>query len=501
MRPDLALGLLGLTVAGCAVGPSYKRPDTGAPVNWRPASVIADSLHPFYDSLATHRDTIALIPGEAAGQDTNAAMALQANTVPELAWFDLLADPALRELIDSALVENRDMRIAVARIDEFRGLAGVAKSELFPQLFLNGEGGRVKNRLGTAVHYNYLQVTADLQWELDFWGRIRRSSEAAKSDLLASQESQRVVILSLVGDVAIAYLRLRQLDLSLEVSRRTLAANLETLRLARRRFNEGLISELDVRRFESSVAAPAVSVAQFEGQITQTENLLSLLVGRNPGSIVRGRPLTEVLGTLTVPAQLPESLLERRPDVREAEAALHAATARIGAAKGAQLPVISVTGDYGTFATRTSDLGKSQSETYQIFGGVSIPIFTGGRLGSQVDVAEARAEQARYGYEQTVLIALREAEDALAGVRSSRNQVIAEQTQVDALRRALHLAELRYQAGASSYLDLLDAQRSLFVAELELADAQGQEATAAVTLYRALGGGWPVSPADSVGPP
>ncbi len=247
--------------------------------------------------------------------------------------------------------------------------------------------------------------------------------------------------------------------------------------------------------------APAASVAQFEGQITQTENLLSLLVGRNPGSIVRGRALTEVLGTLTVPAQLPESLLERRPDVREAEAALHAATARVGAAKGAQLPVISVTGDYGTFATRTSDLGKAQSETYQIFGGVSIPIFTGGRLSSQVDVAEARAEQARYGYEQTVLIALREAEDALAGIRSSRNQVIAEQTQVDALRRALHLAELRYQAGASSYLDLLDAQRSLFVAELELADAQGQEATAAVTLYRALGGGWPVSPADSVGPP
>lgn len=501
MRPVLALGLLGLTVAGCAVGPSYKRPDTGTPVNWRPASAIADSLRPFYDSLATYRDTIALNPGEQVGQDSNAAMALQADTVADLAWFDLLADPALRELVDSALVENRDIRIAVARIDEFRGLAGVAKSELFPQLFLNGEGGRVKNRLGTGVHYNYLQVTADLQWELDFWGRIRRSSEAAKSDLLASQESQRVVILSLVGDVAIAYLHLRQLDLSLEVSRRTLAANLETLRLARRRFNEGLISELDVRRFESSVAAPAASVAQFEGQITQTENLLSLLVGRNPGSIVRGRPLTEVLGTLTVPAQLPESLLERRPDVREAEAQLHAATARIGAAKGAQLPVISVTGDYGTFATRTSDLGKAQSETYQIFGGVAIPIFTGGRLSSQVDVAEARAEQARYGYEQTVLIALREAEDALAGVRSSRNQVIAQQTQVDALRRALHLAELRYQAGASSYLDLLDAQRSLFVAELDLADAQGQEGTAAVTLYRALGGAWPASPADSVGPP
>src|SRR5262245_28598686 len=272
MRP---LGLLGLAVVGRAVGPSYKRPDVGAPVSWRAPSVIADSLRPFYDSLATHRDTSALTPGEAPGQDTTASIALQADTVGDLAWFDLLADPALRELVDSALVENRDVRIAVARIDEFRGLSGIAKSEFFPQLFLNGQGGRVKNRLGTAVKYNYLQITADLQWELDFWGRIRRSSEAAKSDLLASQEGQRVVILSLVGDVAIAYLQLRQLDLSLEISRRTLAANLETLRLARRRFNEGLISELDVRRFESSVAGPAASVAQFEGQITQTENLLS----------------------------------------------------------------------------------------------------------------------------------------------------------------------------------------------------------------------------------
>jgi len=248
------------------------------------------------------------------------------------------------------------------------------------------------------------------------------------------------------------------------------------------------------------VASPAASVALLEGQITQTENQLSVLVGRNPGNIPRGRPLTEVLGELSVPAVLPSSLLERRPDVREAEAQFHAATARIGVAKGDLLPKFVVTGDYGTYSSNTDNLFKKNSEIYQILGGVSMPIFTGGKVGKQVDVARARAEQSRYSYEQTVLTALREVEDAVAGVRASRNQVAAQQTQVDALRRALRLAEMRYQSGASSYLDLLDAQRSLFGAELSLAQVQGQQATAAVILYRALGGGWPVTPADSVPP-
>ncbi|HSE68835.1 MAG TPA: TolC family protein, partial [Gemmatimonadales bacterium] len=308
MSLDRALGLLGLIVAGCAVGPSYKRPDVGAPAAWRPPSAIADSLHPFYDSLATHRDTLRLNPGEVAVQDSAAYFALHPDTASNLAWFDLLADPVLRALVDSALTQNRDVRVAVARIDEFRALAGVAKSELFPQISLNGQGGKVQTVLGSGgqFKYDYLQATADLQWELDFWGRIRRSSEAAKSEYLASEEIQRAVVLSLVGDVAITYLHLRELDSGLEISQRTLDANLETLKLARRRFDEGLISELDVRRFESSVATPAASVANFEGQITQTENLLSLLIGRNPGAITRGRPLTEVLGTLSVPAELPE---------------------------------------------------------------------------------------------------------------------------------------------------------------------------------------------------
>jgi outer membrane protein, multidrug efflux system len=497
LRSGWQAGLVWL-VAACAAGTGYHRPELGLPSSWRNSDAAADSLRPFYDSLAGQRDTLRLNPNEqnATASDTaNGAGLFLADTTAGLAWIDLLRDPELRKLVEKALHDNRDVRVAVATIREFQAQYGVAKGDFFPQISLAAQGGRTKSVFGTLGTFttNQLQATAGLSWELDLWGRIRRSTEAARNDLLAQRENQRAIVLTLVGDVASSYLQLRELDLALEISRRTLAANRETFRLARRRFDQGVISELDVRQFESEVASPAVSVAQLEGLITQTENQLSVLVGSNPGPVRRGRTLTEVLGALTIPPLNPSALLQRRPDVRAAEAELHAATARIGAAKADLYPIPVVTGDYGTFSTNADDLFKKQSEIYQIFGGFSMPLFTGGRVGKQVDVARARAEQSRYRYEQTVLIALREVEDAIAGVRASRNQVVAQQTQVDALRRALKLAELRYQSGSSSYLDLLDAQRSLFAAELSLAQVQGQQATAAVTLYRALGGSWPGS--------
>jgi outer membrane protein, multidrug efflux system len=485
--------------AGCAVGPSYHRPELGAPAEWRRTDPGMDSLRPFFDSLETNRDTLPLTPNQPprARADTIAADApVPSDTTGDLAWFDLLSDPELRRLVETALRENRDVRTAFAVIEEFRAQYGVAKGDFFPQISLNAQGGRTKNVVGSlgSFTYNQLQATANLSWELDLFGRIRRSTEAARNDLLAERENQRAVVLTLIGDIAGSYLQLRELDLELEIARRTLDANRETLRLARRRFDQGQISELDVRQFESEVASPATSVAQLQGQIAQTENLLSLLIGKNPGGIPRGRPLTEVLANVEIPAMAPSAMLERRPDIRGAEAQLHAATARVGAAKADLYPSLLVTGDYGTFSQNTEDLFTKRSEIYQILGGLSIPLFTGGRVGKQVDVARARADQSRYQYEQTVLVALREVEDALAGLRASRNQVAAQQTQVDALRRGLYLAEIRYRAGTSSYLDLLDAQRSLFGAELSLAQVQGQQATAAVTLYRALGGGWPVTP-------
>jgi multidrug efflux system outer membrane protein len=501
MRRLVAAGALAFVAAAC-VGPSFREPNPEAPADWRPTPAVADTLRPFYDSLRAHRDTEPLEPAAPApSSDTTREMPARVqDTTANLAWFDLLIDPELRKLVETSLRENRDLKVAVAAVLEFRAQLASTRGNFFPQITGNGVAGRTKTTFGSlgAFTFNQIQLTANLSWELDVWGRIRRATEAARADLLGQEENQRAVVLSLVGSVASAYLQLRQLDLQLEISRRTLDANRETLRLARRRFSEGVISELDVRQFESEVASPAATVAQVEGQIVQAEDQLSVLVGRNPGGIPRGRPLPDVLGSLKLPQFLPSTVLDRRPDVQLAKAQLHAAVARIGAAEANLFPTFTVVGDYGTYSPNTSGLFKSQSEIYQILGEVSVPIFTGGVVGKQVDVARARADQARYTYQQAVLTALREVEDAFAGVRSTRNQVAAQQTQVDALRRALTLAQRRYESGLSSYLDLLDAQRSLFSAELSLAQAQGSEATAAVTLYQALGGGWPVVPGDTL---
>lgn len=483
----LSVVLAGLTAA-CAVGPSYHRPDLGVPEGWRPPSTTADSLRPFYDSLRS------------SGESTLPRPTVSLDSVANLDWFELLRDPELRKLVETALRQNRDVRVALASIDEFRAQYGATRGALFPRLDLSGFGGAEKaivTGVG-ATKFNVVSATADLQWELDFWGRIRRATEAARADLLAREESRRAVVLSLVSDVATAYLELRELDLDLEISKRTLASNEETLRLARRRFDQGLISELDVRQFESEVANPAARVADFERQIAQKENRLSVLVGRYPAVIPRGPGLTETLAPLTIPAGLPASLIDRRPDVRQSEQEFHAALARIGVAKGALMPTFTLTGEYGSQSQDFSDLFKNSTEVYQLLGGVSIPIFTGGRVGKQVDVARARAEQARYSYEQTVLQALREVNDALVGVRASRDVAAAQDRQTEALRSAYRLADRRYQNGISSYLEVLDSQRNLFTAELALALAQRQQLAAAVQLYKALGGGWPVVMSDSV---
>jgi multidrug efflux system outer membrane protein len=488
MRRLLA-GLAAGLAAACAIGPSYHRPDLGAPDAWRSPSATADSLRPFYDSLRS------------SGESTLPQPTISPDSVANLDWFDLLRDPELRKLVETALRQNRDVRVALASIDEFRAQYGVTRGALFPHLSVNGEGGTEKSVFGSlgAFKFDVVSATADLQWELDFWGRLRRATEAARADLLAREESQRAVVLTLVSDVATAYLELRELDLDLEISKRTLASNEETLRLARRRFDQGLISELDVRQFESEVASPAAKVADFERQIAQKENQLSVLVGRNPGGIPRGSELTGTLAPLAIPAGLPASLIDRRPDVRQAEQQLHAAMARIGVAQGALMPTITLTGEYGSQSQDFSNLFKSSTEIYQLFGGVSIPIFTGGQVGKQVDVARARAAQARYSYEQTVLLALEEVNDALVGVRATRDVTAAQERQVDALRSAFRLADRRYQNGISSYLEVLDAQRNLFTAELALAQAERQQLSAAVELYKALGGGWPVVGAPSAG--
>jgi outer membrane protein, multidrug efflux system len=487
-RPLPALLLLALA-GGCAAGPSY-RPEPVVPASTRVGTAGSSApARQFLDSLAAARDsdTVAVsirVPPKVILPDSLAG----------LKWLDIFRDSTMVSLVRTALVQNRDLQTAVARIREFRADVGIARAPLFPDLSVNGSVSTNQVAIGSfpPTQYDAFRLTADVAWELDFWGRTRRGIEAARADLASEEASQRAVVLSLVSDVATGYLSLLELDQERSLAERTLASRQATLGLARRRFQQGLTSELDVRQFEAQVAVPAATLAQTERLRAEQEHQLSQLIGQAPTNIPRRGRLPDAVSGLSIPDSLPATLLERRPDVQAAERAYAAATARIGVAQAARLPAISITGYYGSQSATAGDLFGTNGEIYQALAGISLPIFTGGRLINETRAARARAEQARLQYEQSVLIALREASDALAAVRTSRDQVTAQLTQAQALRRALHLAELRYRTGIASYVEVLEAQRSLFDAELALSRAQLDQLAAAVGLYRALGGGWEV---------
>src|SRR3989442_5356408 len=315
-----------------------------------------------------------------------------------------------------------------------------------------------------------------------------RGAQACAADLLAREEDRRALELALIGDVATAYFDLRASDRDLEMGRRAWDSRQQTLQLARRRLDRVLISELDVRQFEAEVASPAASVADFQRQISQQENALSVLLGHNPGAIARGRPLTEMAARIPIPTGVPSALLAHRPDVRGAEASLRAATARIGVAEAARLPTFTITGQYGSQSSEFSKWFGSGTNVWQAFAGVSGPLFTHGRPGGEeVNNARAPPLAARARYEQTVLVALREVEDVLVALRRVQDRAAAQGRQVVALRRALELAGMRYQNGISSYLEVLDAQRSLFTAELAVSAAALHQLVPALQLYNDLG--------------
>ena len=477
-----------LGIAGCAVGPSYQAKPAVAPETKVGTVRPSDSTAAFFDSLAAARERDTLPPGAEAPP----ARTLAPDSAVHLGWLDLFRDSTMVGLVRTALTQNRDLRTAVARIREFRAEVGVARAPLFPELSANGTVSTNQVAIGAfqPTAYDAFRLTADVAWELDFWGRTRRGVEAARADLASEEAARRAVVLSLVSDVATGYLSLLELDQERAIAERTLASRQATLALARQRFAQGVTSELDVRQFEAQVAVPAATLAQTERLRAQQEHQLNLLLGEAPTTVARGGSLVAAVSALTVPDSIPGALLARRPDVLQAERAYAAATARIGVAQAARLPTFSISGSYGTQAPRAGDLFGSNAEVYQALAGVRLPLFTGGRLVNETRVAQARAEQTRSQYEQSVLIALREASDALAGVRTARDQVAAQQTQAQALRRALQLAELRYRTGVSNYLEVLEAQRSLFDAELALSQAQLRQLSAAVELYRALGGSW-----------
>jgi outer membrane protein, multidrug efflux system len=484
----LVAALAAVLLLGGCVGPRY-----------RPAPVVpagtdvgvtrrADSTQTFFDSLAAARAADTAQPASTRP----APRRLTADSVSDLAWLDLLHDTTLTRLVGIALRQNRDVAAARARIAEYRADEGAAFSALYPSVALNGSASRNKVSFGSTLipPYSAWRGTADLSWELDFWA-VGRGIEAARADLASQEAAERATVLSLVSDVATAYLQLLELDQEQAIAEQTLSSRQATLALARERFSRGLISELDVRQFEALVAVPAARLAQVQQLRAQQEHALDVLLGEGPAPIPRGGSLAAAARAVVVPDSIPAALLERRPDVQAAERAYAAASARIGIADAARLPNVFVTGSYGTQAPTEGTMFAGSNRVYEALVGVSIPIFTGGRLVDEAKAARAQAEQARAAYEQTMLVALGEAGDALAGVRASRDVAAAEETQATALTRALNLAVMRYSTGVSNYLEVLDAERSLFDAQLAASQAQLGQLTAAVQLYKALGGSWP----------
>lgn len=448
--------LLAFFLTACTLGPDYRRPVVATPETWR---------------------------------------APAAGTAIDLAWWEQFQDPVLRDLIREAVATNHDLRIAVTHVEQARALAGIARADQFPTV--NAGAGASRNRVsdtteprGFGGESNRFAVAADLSFELDLWGRLRRANEAARAELLATEEARNVVQMTLVSDVATAYLRLRQLDLELETTRRSVTTRRDSLQIVRDRFDAGLTSSLDLHQAQAELALTAARVPELERLIAQTENQLSILVGAPPRGIARGRELTAQTAPPAVPAGLPSDLLERRPDIRLAEAALVAANARIGVAKAEYFPRISLTGLFGVESSDLSDLFKSGSRIWGAGAGVTQPIFNAGRIRNNVDFAESRQREALIAYERTIYQSLRDVEDALVAHRRSREALTEQSVAVRASRAALEAAESRYRSGLTTYLDVLDAQRTLLAAEVEESRVLLSQLVAIVQLYRALGGGW-----------
>ena len=464
----LVAGATLLVLGGCMIGPDYVRPPVDAPTAWRINDRSARDL---------------------------------ANT----SWWEQFNDPVLNELIAVALRENKDLLIATARIEEYAGYLGVSRSQLFPQI---GVGGDASRQLGSIAGADALKRTfstydlvAGVNWEIDLWGKIRRQNEAARAQLMASEDAQQGVVLSLVAAVAGGYSGLRSLDRQMEIAKATAKSRGESYRIFQDRYAGGIISLLELSQNKSQYEEALAVIPKIEKEIAQQENALSVLVGRDPGPIRRGKDIDQLVIPV-VPAGLPSSLLERRPDLREAEQKLIAANAQIGVAKAAYYPSISLTGAFGVASGNLSDLFSGASKIWQYGGSLSAPVFTAGQLAGQVQVAEAQQKQALLGYQKAIQDAFRGVNDALIDQDRTRAQLAAQRQQIDSLKTYADTARLRYDNGYTSYLEVIDAERSLFNAQLTFTQSQQTLLQAMINLYKAMGGGWtaPVQPALAADP-
>lgn len=455
MRRCSAVLALGALAAGCALGPNYRRPQAAAPPAYRGVT------------------------------------AAEARSLADTPWFELFAEPELNQLIRDALQSNLDLRLAAARVEEFRARAGLARSELGPTI-----GGAFETSAAPrqGVDNSYFGGLV-FNWEIDFFGRLRRGSEAARADLLASEWAARATMASLVSDVAQTWFTLRSLDEQAAIARRTITTQEQSLELVRVLMRGGLASGVEEAQAVNQLATTRAQLPAIERQQVQAENLLSVLLGRPPQRLEREAPAHASPVPPEIPAGLPSSLLERRPDVAAAEARLHAATARVGVAQASRIPVpsIGLTGTLGMVSTALRDLftGDATGARVASLGPfASVPLFDSGRGKRGVEIARAQLDQAEIEWRNTVLLSLREVADALVTVDRVREEIAQNEVREKAAREYLRLTDLSYRGGVRSYLEVLDAQRQLFSAEIDVSQSRRALLLGFVELYRALGGGW-----------
>jgi len=456
---SLTILLITLT-AGCAVGPDYKRPVTETPPAWRVEYTYSAEV---------------------------------ANT----RWWQQFDDPALNQLIDIALRENKDMAIAAARVDRYLGALSATRGQFFPQIGYGFDASR--NRAsgvgatplpaGADPYYNLYQGGLSASWEIDLFGRVRRQSEAVQAQVLASEQARRGIILSVVTTVANGYIGLRSLDRQLDIARATAKNYADTLALFDLRYQGGVVSLVELYQVRSQYQQALATVPSLERQVALQENLLSILIGRNPGAIPRGKSLAQ-LALPVVPGDLPASLLERRPDIRQAEQNLIAANANIGAAKALYFPRFSITGVAGFVSTALSDFGTTPAASGALAATLAGPLFTFGTVSGQVASAEAGQREALVFYQQVIQNALRETNDALIGSQKKIEESVALDKRVEALREYARLSRLRFDNGDASYLEVLYAENELFGADLSAVRVQAERYTELINVYKAFGGGW-----------
>ena len=457
MRNRLLIILAVLLLTACTVGPDYARPPADAPSAWT------------------------VSPETAAG-------------LADTAWWERFDDPVRTALVRTALNENLDLLAAAARVDEFLGRLQTTRAEFFPQIGAGAGASRQDDtetglQSGDNGPYNYYQGTLTASWEIDLWGRIRRANEAARAELVATEEGRRAVLLSLTANTASSYLVLRGLDRQLEIARKTAEAYADSLQLFRLRHQYGTVSQVEVSQVESQYELARQAIPRIEAAVARQENLLSVLLGRNPGPIPRGKTIDE-LAIPGIPAGLPSELLERRPDIVQAEQLLIAANARIGVARALYFPRLSLTGAFGTASIHSDQLLEGPSEVWQIGGDVLAPIFTFGAIEGQVKASEARQRQALFSYRQAILNAFREVENALVDTTRGREQLASQTRREMALTTYARLSLEQYEGGTTSYLQVLDANRELFSGQLDRVQTQTDTFIALVDVYRAMGGGW-----------